>query len=572
MGKKKKNAASKRQESPDKASDTEIARDPSPPSKGHSLLSQIPRSFPSPRQPSNDDVLDELNRSEKISDEHTPPHEAFGPNTTFGRSPPSELIPGLSYAQSPPTQHGYIGKGGFNTRSPPISPPQAKARPISYGGRPSSNYGYPKLSTSPYAHPMPAYGSPPALPHLPQQHFYNAQDVDLRVGRRQTNIRSQPSTLLKFTRFPGGTVRSPDALFVGSEATLNIFSYDSEKFDQVGSLSQLPGVVHDAVFLTWNGGYDHFRELRPLVAVALHDATSLDAEMSGPADTQSSNHGLIGSLPSLSVVVYSLRTQAPIAELLRAPASEQQPFPAYAVSETPQKHRLSLQASGDHLLVSSAISGEVFVFGIGSEKPGMPFECLTKVWTARQPRMQRRDSSHGRSIEPEMSPADLNRGDQDGLRPIVSLNGRWLAYCPAATSSTSIAATLGDSIQALNSPAFISRSAPSRPTISCEVDSPDADTLLGKVARGAAQTIVRGSKWLGEMGMQAWRNWNTDPAANPSSQSTMHRSPIYSPQLAPSQFPPTHGDPIDAYSSEPELVSIIDLTSLSRMDGKKDLR
>ena len=563
--KKNKNAATKRQESTDKASEVEIARDPSPSSRGHSVLDHIPRSFPPPRPAANDDVLEELTTTEKVSDEHTPPQDAFVPSSNYGRSPPSELIPGLSYAPSPPTQYSYIGKGGFNVRSPPTSPPQAKSRPVSYGGRPTSNYGYPRLSTSPYGQTMQPYGSPPALPHLPQPHFYNAQAIDLRGGARPQSAGAEPPDLLKFARFPGSQSSGSAALFVGRESHLNVLSYGSEKLNQVGSLPQLPGIVHDAVFLTWNSGSDPLHELRPFVALALHDATSPEL---GAEENLVLGHPPASPIPVLSVVVFSLRTREPVAELMRAPMSEQEQFASSSPDHDKSQDRLSLTASGDYLLVSSASSGEVFVFGVKQGKSGSSFECLTKLWTSRQPRMQRRDSSHGRSGTAAMSPADLERVEPGPLRPIVSLNGRWLAYCPAATPQSSIGATLGNLVAVTNPVSIASRTAPIRPSVNCEVESPDADTLLSKVARGAAQSIVRGSKWLGEVGMQAWRNWNTDPLSNPAPAGTAHRSPAYSPQLAPSQFPPTHGDLTDS-SSEPDLVSIVDLRVFKRGDGKK---
>lgn len=572
--KKNKNASTKQHESPEKASESEIARDPSP-FGGQSILGQLPRYFPAQRRLSNDDVLEELNTTEKVSDEHTPPQPGFLPNPAYGQSPPSELIPGLSYAPSPPAQYSYIGKGGFNTRSPPISPPQVKARPASYGGPPPSSLGYNRLSTSPYAHPMPAYGSPLALPHLPQPHFYNAQDIDLGFGAPPRSVKATTPAFLKFARFPGGGPSSPEALFVGSDAQLDILSYDSEKLDRIGSLSQLPGIVHDAVFLTWSGEEDPFADLRPLIAVSMHGAAPLEPRVGGWPPSVLSSHGTAPPVSYTSegrqsftvVVVYSLRKQTAIAELLRAPDTISRPLPFVPESGLSQKIRMGLQASGSFLIASSGVSGEVFVLDARQEGPTPTFECLTKFWTTLQPRIQRRDSSHSRPADTDMSPADKNRSQPEDLSPILSLNGRWLAFCPAAATMSSLGASLGDSVIRLNNSTIGSSIAPAQPTVSCEVESPDVDTLLSKVAKGAAQSILRGSKWLGEMGMQAWRNWNQDPLAQPPPPS--HGSPVYSPQLTPAQFPPTHGESLDAATREPEIVSIVDLLSLQMRDGKK---
>ena len=575
LGKKKsKNASTKRHGSPDQAADTqtEITSD-RPLPQSHTIPKQIPRSFASARRPSSEDVPEEPNATEKVSDEHTPPQHAFSPNTAYGRSPPSELIPGLGYAASPPVQPSYIGQGGFNTRSPPISPPQAKARPVSYGGPPPTSYGYPRLSSSPYGQAVSAYGSPPALPHMPQQHFYIAQDINLGLGAHPPNMKAQPPTFLKFNRLPGSGAQSPDILFAGSDSYLDILNYDGEKISKIGSLSGLPSVVHDAAFLTWSTGDDSLGDFRPLVALALYEATSLDQD---PLERPSSRQSYAAPMDSrqgiVSVVVYSLAKQMPVAELLRAPANLlQHPPLGYPEPVQPLKTRLGLCASGDFLSVSFGLSGEVFVFSVRRDESGPRFECLTKFWTSLQPRLQRRDSSHGRSadVSVSMSPADAGRGPQDDLRPILSLNGRWLAYCPPISSPPSIGASLGSSVVCNHQQTILSRNAPSRPSVSCDVESPDADTLLSKMAKGAAQGILRGSKWLGEMGMQAWRNWNTDPSANPQS-APAQRSPVYAPQLAPSQFPPTHADPVDIASTEPDLVSIIDLTALQSRDSKKN--
>jgi hypothetical protein len=567
--KKNKNGTSKQTDATEISSLSDVARDPSP-LRSQSILGQIPRSFPNPRRPSNDDLLEELNATEKVEDQHTPPQEPFIPEPTFGRSPRTELIPGLSYATSPQTQPSYVGKGGFNARSPPISPPQAKARPVSYGGPPST-YGYPRTSTSPYQHSILPYGSPPALPHLPQQHFYNAQDINLGIPSRPESNKSRPRTFTKFARFPGSTLQSPEALLVGYEAHLDILEYNGENTRHVGSLTHLSGVVQDAVFLTTNSDCDLFANSRPLIALILHNSASIEPESHDRPSSRLSSHeaGGVpsntteGGVPITTVVVYSLQTQEPVVELLRVKANAPQYY-EHGNSGL-SKHSLTLQASGNHLVVSSGVSGESFIFGTSSEEATPKFQCLTKLWTTLQPQIQRRDSSHSRTPEIDASPADHAQGQELATRPILAINGRWLSYCPVLTSSnTSVGAVVGSSVTKINTSAISSRSPPSRPTVNCEVDSPDADTLLSKVARGAAQGLLRGGKWLGEKSWQAWKNWNQDSSLTQQPQN-LQRSPIYSPQLAPAQFPPTHGESFQTSVQEPELVSVIDLA-----DGSKN--
>lgn len=570
--KKSKHASSKQNEATEAAPLSEVARDPSP-FKGQPILGHIPRSFPTHRHPSSDDLLEELNTTEKVEDQHTPPQDAFVPEAPYARSPRPDQIPGLSYAVSPSAQPSYIGQGGFNTRSPPTSPPQVKARPVSYGGPPTA-YGYPRMSTSPYQRPALPYGSPPALPHLPQQHFYNAQDINLGIANRPESNRSRPPGLMRFTRFPGSTLQSSEALLVGLDAHLDLLEHNGESIHLVGALSQLPGLVQDATFLTWSTGPDPFADVRPLLAVILHDSACLEPENHERPSSRLSSYEASEILPGFgtpmtSVVVYSVRQQAPVAELMRVPTSVPHHHPQGLTKSGSPKHPLTLQASGNHLIVSSGLSGEVFVFGASAEGSVPRFQCLTKLWTALQPQVQRRDSSHSRAAEADASPADQGRGQDLTARPIVALNGRWLAYCPSmATTSMSVGAVVGNTVNKLNNSMISSRGPPSRPTINCEVDSPDADTLLSKVAKGAAQGLLKGGKWLGEKGWQAWKTWSQDPSAN-LQPSTTQRSPIYSPQLAPAQFPPTHGESFEVSMQEPEFVSIVDLQSAIVSDSRK---
>ncbi|ETN36945.1 uncharacterized protein HMPREF1541_07932 [Cyphellophora europaea CBS 101466] len=552
-------------------SDPEVAREPSvsPPASN-----QIPRGFPHRSRDPGRDGLEDLTATEKVSDDHTPPQDTFlSPASTYGRSPPADLLLGFSHRPSPPTQ-SYIGKGGFNARSPPTSPPLAKARPISYGGPPTT-VGYTRTSTSPYAHPASAFGSPP--PHMPQAHFYEARDIDLGLGQR-LGLKSQPPTLVKFASL-AGVKEARNAILVGTANQLDVLGYEGDKVLQLGSLRNIPGVIHDATLLTWSRGQDPFQALRPLVALTVHGSHGdhiIPNER--PPDYQSRRGSAAASYAtppqagagaSTSVVVYSLRQQCLIADLLHLPSTSIPQVPSWMDKQQKPapSGRLKLQTSGDHLLVSSGVSGEVFVFGIRQNGSEANFICLEKLWTTLQPRMRRRESSHSRPNDQDVSPADINRGEVDQEQAIVSLSGRWLAYCPALASRPSIGAVVGESVLCVNGASLSSRSAPARPVINCTVDSPDVETIFGKVAKGVAQEMLKGGKWLGEKGAQYWQQyWNQDTAnRTPSSQ----QSPIYSPQQAPLQFPPTHGEPADATTKEPELVSIVDLQALQLKDGKK---
>src|ERR1700761_8767997 len=146
-----------------------------------SILGQLPQTFSQNRKTNPFDALNDPNASQKVSDEHTPPVDLWARNAAHGKTPPVEPIPGLHPRNSPPHEPGFSPRGAFSAMSPPISPPMRSARPVSYGGGVPALPSHHRMSTSPYGYGMTAYGSPPALPHLPQQHFYGAHDIDLSL-------------------------------------------------------------------------------------------------------------------------------------------------------------------------------------------------------------------------------------------------------------------------------------------------------------------------------------------------------------------------------------------------------
>jgi hypothetical protein len=93
---------------------------------------------------------------------------------------------------------------------------------------------------------------------------------------------------------------------------------------------------------------------------------------------------------------------------------------------------------------------------------------------------------------------------------------------------------------------------------------------LSKVAKGFAQEAVRGAKWISEKGMQTWQNyWKKDTGSPGQPALPSSSPPAYSPHLALTQFPPTHGIEQQGISREPELVSILDLKLLQENQGRK---
>ncbi|KAJ9606525.1 hypothetical protein H2200_008533 [Cladophialophora chaetospira] len=538
---------------------------PNAPIPSSSILGQLPQTFPSNRKNSTFDALTDTSASQKVSDEHTPPVDSWARNASHGRSPSVEPTSGFNTGSSPPFEPGFSARGAFNARSPPISPPMRNARPVSYGGGIPALPSHHRASTSPYGYGLTAYGSPPALPHLPQQHFYGAHDIDL--GLRHPYTALPEPVPLHFARLPGSGSESREAILSAVGGELHIVSYNGEKLEHLGALSGVQGTIVDATLLTWNAGQDPFASLRPLVALTMCDCGEQQAGT--PPEEDKTFPVAPGAVLGTRVVVFSVSSSCQVAELLKVPAA-MTGFPGLPV-RSGFAPKLQTHASGNFITVCSEDSGEVYVFAVRQGKDSAVFECLGKYWTTLQPHLQRRDSSHGPASDADISPADLGRGSGAEHLPMLSLNGRWLAFCPANTSSRkSIGAVLGDLVVHGKNSNINAGTAPARPLANCDVDSPDVDTFLGKVAKGFAQEAVRGAKWISEKGMQTWQNyWKKDTGSLSQPNAPSPSPPVYSPHLGMAQFPPTHAIEQQGMSRDPELVSILDLKMLQESQARK---
>ncbi|KAJ9661789.1 hypothetical protein H2198_001754 [Neophaeococcomyces mojaviensis] len=530
--------------SPDSQNDEPVAPDdpPSPPRQPSSLLNQIV--FPASGKSRPLDIREELS-TEKVSDQYTPPSDGGLNDHIYGKSPNADSVAVSSPANTPPVEPGFLKRNSFQSRALPTSPALRNARPLSFGGSippPPSSHGRYQPS---------AYGSPPA-PHLPQPHFYAAQDIDLGIPKPGRSRSAEEPLFTRFVRLPTSNRAHSHGIVLGYEGRINLCAYDGEVMEEIGVITGMPGKAVDAELLTWTSGPDPFASMRPLLAVTLMQVDQLDM-------------GRVAQKTSLHV--YSLSQQKHVLDLLQVLAELPQPLmPGFAPSNTEPSHHLRLKANGNYLIVSSGRSGEVFAFCPTVDETSPTFECLGKFWTCIQPQMQRRDSSHHR---PDISRPGSRAVRKEENVPVVASSGRWLAVSPPSSSSMStIDAVLGSTVRFSRSAGLEARSAGSRPSINCDVDSPDVDTLLAKVARGVAQEMVKGARWLGDQGMQAWQSYwkKEDSAGTPPLQQQYSNMPYASP-AAYGQFPPTHATSVQ--SKEPELVSIYDLKSLHDPHARK---
>ena len=546
--------------------DTELAIDEDPPAdRTRSILGQTASAFG--RHHDTADHLNPVISQEGPPDRHLRTQE-WSHQTPYGKSPRTDLRGGFhvneyTAASSPPT------RGGFYSKSPPISPRPRTSRPISIGG--ASAQPPPRGQLSDHQRRPPSlYGSPPVPPHLPQPHFYSAQDVDLGIRPRNTADHGEDITFASLTRFPEN--EKSNTILLGSEGRLDVLLAERLKTVHVGSLHDLGGAVVEAIPLSWTYTLDG-NDYGPLVALVLHgqlltqDEDYVTEHWDRPTQSVKavSFHANVQAHTQYQtrVEVYSLSGRKLLSTLLSMPPSAAEP--AYGGKFYVAPHpsgNIKLASAGKFLTVAIGTSGEVFIFGMTSDSK---FECLGKIWTAIQPQMHRRDSSHGRSPDADVSPADLNR-NSCSESPILSLSHRWMAFSPPPQPSrVSVSASLGGEV--IQNRAFgLSQSyAPSRPSTLCDVDSPDVDTLFGKVVRGVTQQAIRGAGWVYDQGKQAFNNyWRKDQPSEKQFSAAISPQGL-SPLPPPQYFPPTHALDTQSSTTEPDLVSVIDLSTLGRV-------
>lgn len=576
--KKSRHASSNQIQLPEDTVEEEVAEgEPVSPVGPQSILGQLPPSFGR----HGNAFSESLPPTEKVSDLFPTRTEDWSREVPYGKSPPGEPRPGFSVSESPPVQPGGIGRGGFSTRSPAVSPRQRYSRPVSYGGGPPPVPGL-QTVTEPYPHPSSSYGSPPVPTHLPQPHFYAPQDIDLGVGAASGAPNSDIS-FIALTQLSllvqGVSSQAVQAILIGSEERLDVLSLQSTRVELLGSLSGLPGTVINATILTWESGDDPFSQYRPLVATVLHGQKRSENEDEYAEQWEDDAPRSMARVPSTQVgiqasteyqtrvEIYSLSKSLHIATLLTLPSVKAEPMYGgkYFVPPMP-KGELRLSAAGNYLAVTSGSSGELFVFGIS---PQQSFECLAKFWTTIQPHTQRRDSSHSRTSDADVSPADFNRG-ANAESPILSISDRWLALSPAASPSRpSINADLGSAVLQSRLSGLDLSNAPPRPSLSCDVDSPDVDTFLGKFVRGVTQQAVKSAGWFIDQGVQAFNSyWRKDPSSSVAPRPSPGQQDPAARPLA-GQFPPTHGVETQSSTREPDLVAIFDLKKLEQSSTKK---
>ena len=482
--------------------------------------------------------------------------DTWAQSVPFGKSPPSDLLDG-------------------DLPSGPSHPSSAspRPRPLNYGDghatdlsrKPSTNRRLSQAGGSPF-NQIP-------LPHHPQAHFYGAPDIDL--GRPGTNrpLTDGGHSFCAFDSISSPSLRASrmggNVLLVGTDGAMEVLAIEDRKTRQIGKLAGLNGRVVDAKILNIQSQNDPYLS-RPHVAVVVHGPCQPDEEGQGhtsSAGSEAHDPGRHTSTERRSdrgsarwyqtkAEVYSFRTGDHIATLFASKPSrclENLPgLPLFAPSPV---GNLKLFASGNYIILASGISGEVYIYGFDSS---VGYQCLGKTWTSIQAKETRRHSGSSNSTDPDASQNDSPHDSVAVDTPIVSLRGRWLAVVPPpSTARPSIQGTVPAALVKGRVYGLDARNPPGKASVTCATDVGDGETLFDKVARGVTQELVRGARWMGDQGLQAWNNyWNKDQM-----QSTIPRRPVPVETPQGQIFPPTHAQDTQA-APDPDSVSVLDLKRL----------
>ncbi|KAL8872917.1 MAG: hypothetical protein Q9174_001534 [Haloplaca sp. 1 TL-2023] len=566
-------------------------------------LSQPKRPF-SPLLDTSEDVssplieaLGELPKTEQSGQPLQRGLGSTGAVSPYG-SPPNSCGNGISINGSPPGPRLPAGRfsGGFGANvSPGRSPPMVHSKPIrqpsayqSFGGYHGSPPAADRLKSKPL-HRSPGHN--PALPHYPQAHFHSAPELDFGLPPEYRNDgKSMDRGCRVFDNLDAaggeGFRGAESALLVGSRTRLDVFSVAKDRLDLIGRLENLRGKVVNAKLLSSPPRDDPLRALRPLVVVAICGPQSTDQLAFSPDARNDSDEALFDPSASTmqaldqtdnfiqssatsyqtTIEVYSLQKSTHVATLLRGPKLDSMPSHGNpCLTESPSDEEWRLQATGRFLVAGSGKSGEIFIFECiqnSSVATSAAFRCIGKTWTSLSQKRKRSlsTSSTESDLEDRSGPGSSQRNGA-----IFDLSHRWIAIAPPnANMRTTTHASVDLKQSQQRPPGLLSHTSPPSPQPTCELDTPEQESLLNKVARDVTQEFLKGARWIGDQGMQAWKQyWQKPPDLNDVTASGAPNSGA--PSSVPSPLPPTHAH--DGGSSraaeQGALVSVLDLEKLS---------
>jgi len=528
----------------------------------------------------------------------------------FSSSPSNLIHLGDSPPTLPSSYEDRITNFGWTTREQrgvsnghisSASPPSNRRRPLSYqldgnnvqafDDHRSQMSSYAARRSSMYSQHS-RYAQHPPLPHQTQAHFYGAPDANLMLSPPTPGlIPGDSGFYCGFDSLPTSSQsKSAEKVVVaGYEGGINIYAVSKRGLHKTSGIEGLRGGVYNAKILPWNIQGATSRRF-PLIVAVVHGPVWTSSEASSREDgatpseavSVNQNENSRGSprIPGTSmndnepieyyqttVEVYSLRTKQHVATLLSVPKTHL----AIATNSPlfvapPPVGSLTIRADSGNIIVASGTTGETWIFRqTNTDTSSDLFKCIGKVWTTVQ---------HGITLDP-VGPNGLVDGDWQSAEPvsvrkqyrasILSINGRWLAYCPPTPSSqvSLRAATPGVASTARVS-GLNSYAPPQLPAVNCMVETPGGESMMKQIVQIGTQKFIEAGNVMTEWGMQAWNNYRNKPPTNQPLNGDQY--PVHSNVRANMghQFPPTHGIPTPAplITKDPGLISILDLESL----------
>jgi hypothetical protein len=489
-----------------------------------------------------------------------------------------------------------------NSQPPSASPPTTRQRPISYhmdGNYPrgtedshSRSSSYAPRRSSMYSQ-YSRYGAQPPLPHQAQAHFFGAPDANLLLSPPGLGlVPGDNGYYCGFDTLWTVSQNAPKAadnvVLTGYDRGLDVYSVSKRGLSKIYWIDGLRGGVYDAKILPRS-----FRGRQsPLIAVVVHGPASTPSdssdqeyaipsppEVTSAARSETARESARAYAPpdhekdtstehyQTTVEVYALGNKQHVATLLCLPKSHISIPTSSPLFRPPAPvGSLSIRADSRYLVVTSGTTGETWIFQQEETSSPLPeaFKCIGKVWTAVQ---------HGLTVDPTglqgLADGDWYHTDHSSARQpprssILSVNGRWLAYCPSTPSSqVSLRATIPGVLPTDRIPGLNGQAPPQLPPVNCLVEMPGGESMMKQLAQAATQEVIKGAAYLGKQGVQAWNNyWNKPSPQQPTSDGMQYQT---HPSMA-HQFPPTHGvsNQAPAVSKDPGLISILDLDSLSQ--------
>jgi len=494
-------------------------------------------------------------------------------------------------------QRGIPLQNGYSTST---SPPNRR-RPTSYHLDGNYSHGaddhhsqvssYAARRSSMYSQ-YSRYGPQPPLPHQAQAHFYGAPDVNLLLSHTAPGlVPGDNGYYCGFDSLPISSQDSPktvdNVVVAGYDRGLDVYAVSRRGLNRIVRIDGLRGGVYNAKILSWNlrgSNSQHF----PLIAVVVHGAVWTSSDASSGEFPVPPSEGISATQPEsvrgpsrvhtpsthendtsteyyqTTVEVYSLSTKEHVATLLSLPKTHVTIPTTSPLFRAPAPvGSLSILADSGNLVIASGTTGETWMFRQEGADTALPtFKCVGKVWTTVQ---------HGLTVDSTdlhgLADGDWRHSDPPSRRqqykaPIISLNGRWLAYCPSTPSSQiSLRAAVPIVSPTARIPGLNGQAPPQLPPVNCLVETPGGESMMKQLAQAATQEVIKGAAYLGKQGVQAWNNyWNKSPPHQPTNGGMQYQTH----QNMAHQFPPTHGVPNQAppTNKDPGLISIIDLDSL----------